>query len=473
MDPSARLADRTGQLGEKSIPKLMAQFSMPSITAMVVSSTYNLINMSFIGRRVGSVGIAAIAICVPITLIQGALNQLIGNGCAAGVSIKLGAGDREGARQLMGSAQLTSNIISLMIMLFGHIYLDPILLAFGASEAILPYARDYLNILLFGSLFGSFSTMNPLMRTEGYPLRAMMTMLISTGVNLCLSPTFIFVFDLGIRGAAFATLCAQFSTAAWNFIFLVNKKRVVGLRWKYYRLDFRSIIRVVQLGLPTFLMQLVQSLLSFVMNKSLGLYGGDIAISSWGITNSIMNLISQPIFGLNQGSQPIIGFNIGAKNYGRVKKTMAFSLATAFCFSFLGWLATRLFPNQLFAFFNDDAELIRVGSHMITVYMMFLLVVGFQQAGAAYFQYAGKPAYAVLLTLSRQGFLLIPSLLILPRFFQMEGLLYAGPIADIGSALATGVCILFEVRRLNRLEREKREAEAAPARPAAESGLEQ
>jgi Na+-driven multidrug efflux pump len=139
----------------------MAQFSMPSITAMVVSSTYNLINMSFIGRRVGSVGIAAIAICVPITLIQGALNQLIGNGCAAGVSIKLGAGDREGARQLMGSAQLTSNIISLMIMLFGHIYLDPILLAFGASEAILPYARDYLNILLFGSLFGSFSTMNP------------------------------------------------------------------------------------------------------------------------------------------------------------------------------------------------------------------------------------------------------------------------------------------------------------------------
>jgi Na+-driven multidrug efflux pump len=185
-----------------------------------------------------------------------------------------------------------------------------------------------------------------------------------------------------------------------------------------------------------------------------------------------MNLISQPIFGLNQGSQPIIGFNIGAKNYGRVKKTMAFSLATAFCFSFLGWLATRLFPNRLFAFFNDDAELIRVGSHMITVYMMCLLVVGFQQAGAAYFQYAGKPAYAVLLTLSRQGFLLIPSLLILPRFFQMEGLLYAGPIADIGSALATGIGIFFEVRRLSRLEREKREAGAAPARTPAAAGPE-
>jgi putative MATE family efflux protein len=334
--------------------------------------------------------------------------------------------------------------------------MEPILVAFGASENVLPYARDYLGILLFGSFFGCVAVFNPIMRSEGYPMKAMVTMLISTGVNLALSPTFIFVFHMGIKGAALATFFGQIATATWVFLFLIKKERVVRLCWKHYRLNFPNLWRITQLGLSTFLMQFIQSMLSMVMNKSLGFYGGDIAISSWGITTSIMNLISQPVFGLNQGAQPIVGYNIGAKNYGRVKSALAWALAMASCFSILGWTLTRLLPNQLFAFFNDDPELIRVGSHMIIVFMMFLFVTGFQQAGAAYYQFVGKPTAAVLLTLLRQGFILIPCLLILPRFFQLEGIRYSGPIADLGSALITGVCVLAEIRRLNRLELQER-----------------
>jgi Na+-driven multidrug efflux pump len=202
-------------------------------------------------------------------------------------------------------------------------------------------------------------------------------------------------------------------------------------------------------------MQFAQSMLSAVMNTSLGLYGGDIAISSWGIITSIMNLIAQPIFGLNQGAQPIIGYNIGAGYYKRVRQAMTCSLAAALVFSFLGWGLTRLFPVQLFAFFNKDPELIAMGTHMITVFMACLFIVGFQQAGAAYFQSVGKPRISVVLTLSRQVLILMPCVLILSRSLGLKGILISGPISDVSSAILTGIFILREVRKLGELERKK------------------
>jgi putative MATE family efflux protein len=444
--------DKTSQLGEKNIVSLMAQFSLPSIVAMMVGATYNVINMSFIGRSSGSLGIAAIAISMPVTMISAAINQLIGNGCAACVSIKLGQGEKDKAQEILGNSVFFSLIVATVITVIANIFLDPILVAFGASDAILPYARQYMRIMLLAMIFGSFATMNSIMRIEGYPIRAMISMLLGTAVNLLFSPLLIFVFHMGIRGAAIGTLCAQFATSIWIFTFLVSKKRVVRLRWKYSKLKLENLTEVARLGLPNFLMQFAQSMLSAVMNTSLGMYGGDIAISSWGIITSIMNLISQPIFGLNQGAQPIIGYNIGAGNYKRVRQSMACVLTGAMFFSFLGWGLTRLFPAQLFAFFNKDPELIAMGTHMISVFMSFLFIVGFQQAGASYFQNAGNPRISVLLTLSRQALILAPCVLILSHFYKLDGILISGPIADVSSAMLTGIFIMLEVKKLRNLE---------------------
>jgi putative MATE family efflux protein len=447
--------DKTNQLGEKNVISLMVQFSLPSIVAMMVGATYNIINMSFIGQSVGSIGIAAIAVSNPIAMISMAINQLIGNGCAASVSIRLGRGDKDGAQEILGNSVFFSLIVATLIMCVSNMFLDQILVVFGASEAILPYAHEYMRIMLVSMIFGSFGTMNPIMRIEGYPVKAMITLLLSTAVNLVFSPTFIFVFHLGVRGAALATLCAQFATSIWMFVFLTSKKRVVRLRWKYCKPKPSNLWEVARLGIPNFLMQFAQSMLSAVMNTSLGMYGGDIAISSWGIITSIMNLIAQPIFGMNQGAQPIVGYNIGAKNYKRVRQAMTCSLTAAMFFSFFGWGLTRIFPVQLFTFFNDDPELIAVGTHMISVFMSCLFIVGFQQAGASYFQNAGKPKISTVLTLSRQVLILMPCVLILSRFFGMEGILISGPIADIASALITGVFIVLEARKLGILEREE------------------
>ena len=456
-------ADKTDQFGTENVVRLLIRYSLPSIVAMIVQSTYNTINMSFVGQKVGPIGIAAIAVCMPITMIQGAINSLIGNGCSAGVAIKLGEGDREGGRKLLGSAVTFNLIVATINVVLGHIFIDQLLRAFGATDTILPYARDYLNITMFAMVFSSFGPLNPMMRIEGYPRRAMMTQLLSTAVNLVCSPTFIFVFDLGIRGAALGTFCAQFAASSWIFFFLIRKERIIGLKRKYLRLKIGSLLHVMQLGLPNFLMSLSQSLLSVNLNKSLITYGGDISVSAWGITNNINNLIQQPVFGFNQGAQPIIGYNIGAKNYARVKQALLCSLGIAFFFSSLGWLLTRLFASQIFAFFNSDPELIAVGTRMMIIFRAFIFVVGFQQMGAAYFQFSGKPKISIVLTLSRQVLILLPCILILSRYFGMNGILYSGPIADFTSTTLVFIFIIREYKRLNRLQREQEaEAQAGP-----------
>jgi Na+-driven multidrug efflux pump len=282
-----------------------------------------------------------------------------------------------------------------------------------------------------------------------------MTMLFSTLVNLICSPTFIFVFGWGIRGAALGTVCAQLGSSGWILFFLIRKERVIGLKWKYLRLRFSHLAYVIQLGMPNFLMSISQSLLSVTLNKNLLAYGGDVAMSAWGITNNIDSLISQPVFGFNQGAQPIIGYNIGAKNYARVKMALYCSLGTAMFFSTIGWLLTRLFPAQIFAFFNNDPELIAVGVRMMTIFRAFLFVVGFQQMGSAYFQFVGKPKVSIVLTLSRQVLILMPCVVVMSRLFGFDGLLYSGPISDFASMALTAYFVVREIKRLNRLQMEE------------------
>ena len=453
MEKNQQLTDKTTQFGEDSILRLLTRYSLPSILAMLAISTQGVINMTFIGRSIGPLGIAAIAVSGPITMVQGAISQFISNGCAAAVSITLGQGDRDGAQRILGTSTLFLFMMAFINIAAGLFFMEPLLMAFGASEATLSLAKDYMSITLIGASYGCISTMNPIVRIEGFPKLSMVTMLVMTCLNLILSPLFIFVFHMGIKGAALGAVTAQFGSAAWIFHFLINKKRTVRLRWKYFRLRVSTILTILKLGLPTFLMQVTQSLLSVVMNRGLLMYGGDIAISAFGITNNINNLISQPVFGMNQGAQPIIGYNFGAKKYDRVRQCLVFSLIGATIFSVLGWLLTRFFAEPIFAFFNNDPELIAVGSRMLIVFRMLIFAVGFQQAGAAYFQFSGKPLTSVFLTLSRQVLFLIPCIIILPRFFQLNGILYSGPISDFISTMLTAVFIILEFKRLKGLIR--------------------
>jgi len=459
MEKPATPADKTVQFGEDGILKLMVRYSLPAIVAMFALSAHGVINMTFVGRSIGPLGIAAIAICMPVTMVSGSLLQFVSNGCAAAVAIALGKGDKEEAQGILGCSVLANYITSVICIILGFRYMDFLLRLFGASDATLPLSREYLGVSLFAMMFNSISTMNPMLRIEGYPKQAMLTMVVMSILNIILTPFFIFVLHLGIRGAALGSLIAGVVSMIWIFTFLTRKNRTVRLQWRYMRLRVKTLLYVMQLGMPTFLMQITQNLLSLVMNNGLRTYGGDLAISAWGVTNNISNLVSQPIFGMNQGAQPIIGYNYGAKKYRRVKQALFQSLAAATIFATLGWFLTVFFAKPIFTFFNDDPELIAIGSRMLMIFRSLILITGFQQAGAAYFQNTGKPTTSILLTLTRQVFFLIPLLLILPRFFQFDGILYSGPISDAVSALITGVFILIEIRRLNKLVREEEAAD--------------
>ncbi|MCL1848582.1 MAG: MATE family efflux transporter [Clostridiales bacterium] len=452
--------DRTTQFAEEPVGRLMLRYSGPSIVAMLSSTMFNLINMAFVGRSIGALGIAAIAICAPITMIQGSIGQLIGNGCAAAVSISLGKGERDNAKAILGCSIAATLLVAVVNTILGFSFAEGLLRSFGASEAIMPYARDYFLVYLCGMIF-SLGAMNPILRIEGFPKQAMLTMLLMSGLNFIFTPLFLFVFNLGIKGAALGTLCSQFGSSLWILLFMVNKKRVLRLEWKYLRIKMNIISFVLQLGLPSFIMQITQSLLSVVMNRSLGTYGGDIAISAWGITNNINSVVSQPIFGLNQAIQPIVGYNIGAGLYQRVKQTLIYALSVATVFSLVSWLVILLFPEPIIAFFNTDPTLVALGSRMLVVFRMLIFIVGIQQVGATYFQYTGKPNISIFLSLSRQVLILMPCVLILPRFFQFNGILYSGPVSDLLSSALTGGFLWFEVKRLNRLMREEGEKAAS------------
>lgn len=444
--------DRSKQLGEEKVLKLLLKFSIPAIIGMLVNALYNVVDRIFIGNGVGSLGIAGITIAFPIMIFIMACGMLIGLGANSLISIRLGEGKKEEAELIMGNAMVLLIVISLGISAVGLIYIEPLLKSFGASEAVLPYAKQYMQIILWGTVFQSIGFgMNNFIRAEGNPKVAMGTMLIGALLNTALDPLFIFVFDWGIRGAAFATIISQGVSAAWVLYHFLGGRSSLKLRLQNLRLDYSTVGKIVALGSAPFAMQLAASLLNVVMNKALTTYGGDIAISAMGVVTSIVTLIMMPIFGINQGVQPIIGYNYGAKKFDRVKEALKLGITGATAIVIIGFIATRLYPQQMVAAFNrEDAELIAFGTRALKIYLVFLPIIGFQIISANYFQAIGKPKQAAFLSLSRQILILIPAVLILPRFFGLDGVLMAGPLADLSSSILTGAWVIMEIKKLGK-----------------------
>ncbi|MEN6324881.1 MAG: MATE family efflux transporter [Syntrophomonas sp.] len=443
--------DYSKQLEEGSIGRLLIKFSIPAIVGMVVGALYNIVDRIFVGRGVGSLAIAGTTVVFPIMLIIMAFSLLVGMGASSLISIRLGEKRKEDAELIAGNALLLLIIISFALSIPGLLFITPLLQLFGASNDVLPYASDYLRIILLGAvLFGISLGLNNFIRAEGNPRTAMYTMLIGAVANIILDYCFIFMLGLGIKGAALATVIAQGISAVWVLHYFLWGRSFLKIRWRNLKPEPLVIRQIFIMGFPPFAMQLVDSVKQVVLLKSLGIYGGDPAISAMGIIFSVSTILVMPVIGISHGAQPIIGYNYGAGHRKRIKETLKSAIAASTLILSVGFVFTRLFPEAIIGLFvKNDMQLVTLGCHGLLTVFLFLPVVGFQVVGSIYFQSVGKPKQATILTLSRYILIYIPALLILPHFWGLEGVWRAAPFADLGSFILTGILLFYEFKRLD------------------------
>lgn len=444
--------DRSQRLGEESILRLLLTFSLPAIVGMMAQAFYNIVDRIFIGQAVGADGLAGATVSFPFMLILMAFGMLVGIGTTALVSIRLGQRKQEEAEQILGNGTVLLVTQAILLTITGLTFLDPLLRLFGASDAILPYARDYLQIIVLGSVCQAVGFgLNAVIRGEGNPRIAMFTMLIGALLNTVLDPIFLFGFGWGMRGAAAATVLSQSVSATWVLSYFLTGRSLLRIRLKNMYLRWSVCIMILAIGSPPFAMQIAASVLNAILNNQLHTYGSNLAISVMGIIYAVAMFIAMPIFGINQGAQPIIGYNYGASQFDRVKKALLTAILMATGIASTGFLLVMFLPAPVVWLFNrEDQALLALGTHAIRISLMMLPVIGFQIVSASYFQAVGKPKQAMFLSLSRQVLLLIPAVIILPRFFGLNGVWAAMPTADLGSSILTAVWLAFELRHLRR-----------------------
>jgi len=453
--------DRTDALRYQKVTSLLWSFSLPAIVGMVVNALYNIVDRIFLGRGIGTLAIAATTVAFPMMIILMAVSVLIGVGATALISIRLGEGKQEEAEVVAGNAMTMLVLLPAVFALIFFLYTEPILTLFGASQEVMPYAKDFMKIIMLGAAFSSLGLgANNFIRAEGNPRMAMYTQLLGGSINVVLNYIFIFQFGWGMKGSAFATVLAQLVTCLWVMSYFLGGRSLVKIRWKNL-LPKRSVLAgIMAIGFAPFAMQVANSVQQLILNKTIIHYSGDIALSAVGIMMSIATIMFMPILGLAQGAQPIIGFNYGARQYGRVKETFKIAVMAGTAIAGTGWLAVHIWPSQIIGLFTrDDQELINLTTHAIKIYFLMFPVIGFQIIGSNYFQAVGKALQATILSLSRQVLIFIPMLLILPRLWGIEGVWRTPPISDFLSVLLTGTFIFFEMRKISRLEKRGREWE--------------
>lgn len=441
--------NRAQQLGEEKISKLLLTFSIPAIIGMLVNALYTVVDRIFIGNAsdIGKDGIAGITFSMPIMIFMMALGMLIGIGGAALAAIRLGERKHEEAERILGNSISSIVILTVFFVTLSLIFLQPILKLFGTSQAILPFATDFLRIILLGSVFSSLTMcLNSFIRVDGQPKIAMLTMIIGAVVNVILNPLFIFVFHWGIGGAAFATVIAQFISMSWTLKYFMSAKSHLKIRIKYMTVEFPLVVRIMSIGLPSFLMQVANTFVNILLNIRLSQLGGDISISAIGIISSLQMLLIMPILGINQGVQPIIGFNFGAKRLDRVREALKLAVLSATGISVFGFIIIQAFPRFWITLFNQNPELVHFGVNALRAMLLMLPIIGFQIICSSYFQAIGKTHLATFLTLTRQVIILIPAIFILSSLFGIMGVVFAVPLADFVAAILTAIFITFEIK---------------------------
>ncbi len=452
--------NRAKQLGEASIPKLLYKFSMPAIIGMLVNAIYNVIDRIFVGQAVGDKALAALSFSFPFMTAIMAVAMLVGLGGTSLVAISLGEGNRDKAAKILNNVCVCAFFLEVIVSIICYIFMKPLLKLFGTPDGeVMNYAVNYMRIILAGSVFqGVGFALNAIIRSEGNPKIAMITMLSGAVVNIVFDWLLTMVVRLGVAGAAIATVLGYLVSMLWVLYYFIGKRSSLKLNLKGYKPDFTLISKIMFLGISPALVQLVMASVNILYNNLLMKYGalalgvgkGDVAVSAFAVYNSAMSIAIMPIFGINQGVQPIVGYNYGAKNFDRVRKTMKYGILAASSIVIFASIIIRLFPEQIVRAFNSSPDLIMVGRKALQINTLCFPILGIQIICSNYFQYINKPKAAMILSLSRQCLFLIPSIIILSYFFKLDGIFYAQPVSDILSTALSSIWVFTSMYKLGK-----------------------
>lgn len=453
----------TLELGTKPVGALLWQYAMPAIVAMIASSMYNIVDSVFIGQGVGALAIAGLAVTFPFMNLSTAFGAAIGIGASTLISVRLGQRDYKAATQLLGQTISLNVVVGALFAIVSLLFIDPILRFFGASDQTLPYAREYMVVILLGNIithlyFGS----NGVLRAVGKPRIAMYTTIMTVVLNALLDPLFIYVFRLGIAGAAYATVLSQVVALVWQMRVFSDRQELVHLQRGIYRLRSKIVKNIIGIGMSPFAINATACIVVIFINQQLVAYGGDMAVGAYGIANRLGFVCVMIVFGINQGMQPIAGYNYGAGNYPRLMGVLRLAMLSATALSILGWAVFVFCPEACVSLFTTDAELKRQAAHTLTMWMLVFPVVGYQIVITNFFQSIGKAKISMLLSLSRQLLVLIPLIVVLPLWLGLEGVLWAIPCSDLTSAMLAAVIMQRNIKKI-RLAMEA--AKQGPERP--------
>ncbi len=431
----------TLELGTKPVGRLLMQYALPAIVAMVAASLYNMVDSIFIGQGVGALAIAGLAITFPFMNLSAAFGAAIGVGSCTFISMKLGQRDYAIANKILGNCMMLNIVVGLCFGGICLLFLDPILSFFGASDNTLPYARDYMQIILCGNVFTHlYFGLNAVLRSASKPRHAMYATIFTVVVNTILDPIFIYGLDLGIRGAAFATVLSQFLALSWQWRLFSNKNELLHFDYSLFRLDKPIVKNIIGIGISPFAMNACSCIVVIFVNTCLMKHGGDLAVGAYGIANRIGFVFVIVAMGVNQGMQPIAGYNYGAQNYDRLRKVVKLAISCATVVCTVGFLVAMFAAHPCARLFTKDESLINLASTAIRMMMMMFPIVGFQIVVTSFFQSIGKAKVSMFLSLSRQLLFLVPALAIFSEIWGLWGIWSAMPFSD---ALATVVAAVM------------------------------
>lgn len=440
-------ANQFNVLAEKPVGSLLMQYAIPAIVAMAASSVYNIIDGIFIGQGVGAEAIMGLALTGPLMSLTAAFGAMVGVGAATLMSVKLGQKDYGTAQKILGNVVIMNLTLGIVLGMLLLVFINPILRFFGASDVTLPYARNFMSIILVGNVVTHmYLGLNALLRSTNRPQKAMCATIGTVVLNCILAPIFIFVLGWGIRGAATATIMAQMIMLTWQLRLFSNKDELIHLNRSIIKLDVKIVKESLLVGLPQFLINLCACLVAAMMTRSLTTYGGDMAVGAFGICNRFILFIVMVVIGLNQGMQPIAGYNFGARRYDRVLGVLNKALIFGSVITLTGFVIGVFFPTPFVSVFaKDSPQLIKMSAHALSCMVMMFPIVGIQIVSTAFFQSIGYAPKSIFLSLTRQLIFLVPAIFILPHLYAdpLEGLWHAAPVADgLASVLAITLLVL-------------------------------
>ena len=440
------------ELGQKPVGQLLWQYALPAIVAMTASSLYNIIDRAMIGQIVGPEAIAGLGITFPFMNLSAAFGAAVGVGASTCISVKLGQKDYQTAEHLLGNTVTLNLIIGFLFMAVSLLFLDSILRFFGASEMTLPYAREFMIVILLGNMITHmYFGMNAVLRAAGKPRHAMYSVLFTVGMNILLVIAFVWWLRWGIRGAALATITSQSMALCWQLWLFSDKKELLHLKRGIYKLKANLVRNIISIGISPFLMNATSCVIVIFMNNQFVRYGGDMAVGAYSIANSVVMVFFMFVIGVTQGMQPIVGYNFGAEKYDRMFRCLYLAIGCATAILLVGWVLSMLFPRQIARIFTTDPTLLSLSARGIKLDMLVFFVVGSQAVITNFFQSIGKVKVSIFLSLSRQIFLLLPMAFVFPMFWGLDGVWYSMPASDFGSFAMTIPMLIWYMRRLKKV----------------------